>query len=183
MGIVAAQSRRRQKILIETFQRRSFLKQRSDVLTTPRTREIWRDDDWAQFGRAYQWMRGQYSQRVQPLPPAKALLWGWPSPHFEDMQYKRLNDPRTASVRIWAEVPDDLILSSNFDGWHYILSELRFHRNNTDMPITQDWETLFDRQWLVAHDSYNEKYSGDQVVFPYIRREWIQKVKYFRGQY
>ncbi|KRM26921.1 hypothetical protein [Schleiferilactobacillus harbinensis] len=51
------------------------------------------------------------------------------------------------------------------------------------MPITQDWETLFDRQWLVAHDFYNEKYSGDQVVFPYIRREWIQKVKYFRGQY
>jgi hypothetical protein len=184
MAIMEAPQGRWVKILIETFQRRAFLKQSGDKLTTLRTRETWQDDpDWPELKRAYTWMRTEYAHRRIALDPRQALLWGWPSP-FVEGRYKKRNNPRSASVRLWVEVPEALVLASDFGVWHVILNDARFlDETQPDLPLAEDWEKLFDGSWLAAHEFAGPPGTDDQVVFPYIRREWIQKVKYFRGQY
>lgn len=169
-------------MLIETFQKRRFLKQSGDILTTSRQCEMGIVYPEVKFQQAYDWLRDQYVKRRGPLDPRQALIWGWPSPYpIEAYQLNPPMDKRVAAVHLWVEVPDELILETNFESWSIVLNRLPFDEAS-GLTLEKDWEKLFDTKWLEQHEyAYELDANSAQTVFPYIKREWIKKVKYIRG--
>ncbi|WP_424320658.1 hypothetical protein ACPD8N_10600 [Lacticaseibacillus chiayiensis] len=169
-------------MLIRTMQRRSFIKQPGNVLTTSRAREVWHEPDLSDFEEPYEWMRQQFELRRGPLNPDNALLWGWVHPLHEEDQYRGFKDRRVASVQLIVDIPSRLVLASDFDAWHIPLNHDNFCDELPDS--VHDWEKLFDEPWLMANGWATQSQSPyAQCVFPYIKREWIRNVKYFRGAY
>ncbi|OLS04298.1 hypothetical protein AUQ39_13760 [Lacticaseibacillus casei] len=169
-------------MLIRTMQRRSFIKQPGNMLTTPRSREVWHEPDLSDFREPYEWMRHQFELRRMPLNPDNALLWGWIHPLHEEDQYRGFNDRRAASVQLIVDIPGQLVLASDFDAWHIPLGHSNFSDNLSGND--HDWEKLFDEHWLLMNGwEPQNKNAYVQCVFPYIKREWIRNIKYFRGIY
>ncbi|AUI77258.1 hypothetical protein BB562_00405 [Lactiplantibacillus pentosus] len=164
-------------MLLETYQHRPFIKQTGDILTTARFREMPRDLNWPKELYAYDWLRTQYQQRRLPLNTHHALIWAWPQlpvglPAVEQ------TDRRVAMVHLWLDVPDEIVLSMNFQAWCLILIGDSLDHNQA---LVDSWQRLFDEAWLVAHDIASADNWDRQVVLPYVKRDWIKRVKYLRG--
>lgn len=156
-----------------TIQSRRFLKQPGTVLQT----DIKYTTHWGNnFKIPYAFMRSEYQKRTQiKLSPQQALIWAWDQPVADRQHW--LDIKRKPLVYIKFQAPDDLCLLSDFQAFHVLLNDLTF----TPQPRNkyQDWQKLFDDPWLEKHDWRNAQ-DEHQVVLPYLKRSWIQKVKYFR---
>ena len=76
------------------------------------------------YSDAYSWMSKQLSEKTSPAPEGAVYpIWGWiryGGKPFSSRKY----DYEDGMVLIKAEVPDDMILASDFDEWHFVLDNL-----------------------------------------------------------
>lgn len=112
------------------------------------------------FLPAYDWLRKQMSQRIGPPPTPEAYpIWGWYQYEGRsgkpDMRRFR-NDLRAAGPaglwRLKLEVPDEQVLLSDFDLWHFPLNrwylsvseeDYDAHDTCTQEEMEKSWELIF----------------------------------------
>jgi len=80
----------------------------------------------AYFRDAYRWMSEQMRLRLPPNP-ARYPLWAWyrwegTARCSPDLRAVGHLDKGASGVRIEFEIPDRMVLLSDFDGWHCVLS-------------------------------------------------------------
>jgi hypothetical protein len=87
---------------------------------------------------AYPWLAKQMQQRI-PGCKGNFPWWAWyrPKPDMRDSRW-RFNYDGTPIYRIELEVPDHLVLLSDFDGWHAVL-------NHCYLALSEEEDNEFDR--------------------------------------
>lgn len=112
-----------------------------------------RSDNWADFKNAYLWMVEEMTKRNILAPENCDLpLWAWHTtdwhhdcPDFEYMNYSNNGN----QVCLEVEVPDEEVLLSDYDTWHYVLNNMYFEDSKTE----EEWEKFRAEFELLDSDS------------------------------
>lgn len=103
----------------------------------------------------YKWLVGQMKDRM-PEHSGKAPIWAWPVK--PDLRWYRWHWSPGWHVCIEFEAPDDLVLQSDYDMWHNVLS---------DFPVNlseAEWDDFCDRDDAKAYTEA-EKHASWQRIF------------------
>ena len=98
------------------------------------------DKEW-NFKEAYDWLVGQMEYRIGRRPNGVSYpIWAW---HTRDWQHKKpdlrnigLGNKGEKSVCIEVEVPDNQVVLTDFDVWHFVLNKWYFD----DSYSEEEWE-------------------------------------------
>ena len=136
---------------------------------------IWRAQEsfvYKEWRFAYQWMMQHLGQRISPSPVENIVpIWVWrlwrgskqPRP---DLRFAGHLPKGTAGVRMELEMPEDQLLLSDFDLWHYVL-------NYFYLPSSQRDAQKFDARIKKAGlDYYRTKPLPDANFHAEIERSW-----------
>jgi hypothetical protein len=128
--------------------------QHEDVLRIVREKGVFRADGRRcdrDFREAYAWLRQEVRKRV-PGATGRPLIWAWKQPKPDLRQSGHLHEG-TPGVRIELEIPDERVLLSDFDGWHFRLSSSYLPISAADM---ERWHEQ-DRKKLQALQKENPR--------------------------
>ncbi|MBZ0134893.1 MAG: DUF3841 domain-containing protein [Planctomycetes bacterium] len=142
------------------------------------------DHTEAHFTQAYLWMMQQMSARN--IKCSNPPMWAW----------QRWGDGSTKPVLykgedacIELEVPDELVLLSDYNAWHCVLNgshcsfteaeDEEVHKNGDPAPevIWASWPRIFDLNFRTP-DGWCRQGVTVQATFPYFKREWIKHIEY-----
>lgn len=139
---------------------------------------------------AYQWL----STRMENLigePPAGVHFPVWAWYQWEgvrkrpDMRtHRRWTTKGTPIVLITFEIPDNMVLLSDFDMWHVILNDgyLALTEDDdkddyTEEEKTKSWDNVF--QYDLQNDYWGFDCKSTQATMWEIKSEWILKAEHF----
>ena len=147
---------------------------------------------------AYHWISDELAKRCPPPPNVVLPVWAWYHAHGAnkpkpDLRMSGHLPKGEQGVRIEFDTPKELVLLSNFDGWHSVLNDWCFsltddeyehyeHLAQTLMPNEfqqikqQTWQNIFDLS-LLPDDTY-----AVQAVFWELRLDWVKQVDYFTAR-
>lgn len=128
--------------------------------------------EWPEFLEAYGWMM---EQMVKRLPDFSGYypIWAWPK--RPDLRSYGQDFSQGSHVLLTLEVPEDRVLLSDFNGWHFILNgrflaltemedEEREKLPPTSEEIRQSWEYIFDPEKMTPWVSTGKRQACvDQV--------------------
>ena len=140
---------------------------------------------------AYDWMAGQMTRRIGPAPEGVVFpIWGWKQVGCYKKEYHGCiadcGGDDDEFVFITADIPDDLVLLSDFDDWHCVLNHwyadsLR-HKNEPDeeAAIVKSWDNIFN---LDRHGHYirHRRNRNIQATFWELRLEWVTAISRIKG--
>jgi hypothetical protein len=103
-------------------------------------RRVW----WA-FREAYLWLRDRYREHNPNHEGRAALIWAWhcPKPDLRSPGHLEKGAP---GVRLEIEVPDEQVLLSDFDGWHFRLNYSYLSESDAD-----------DVEWYAKTDPFKRE--------------------------
>lgn len=154
-----------------------------------------------QFIRAYKWLIHQMDIRGIYHPnSAEYPIWAW---HTRDWKHKKPDlrescyDKRgTKSVCIELEIPDNQVLLSDFDEWHYVLNnwyndaskseeeweKMQEHFNKLSprekqIAIEKSWQRIFNI--TPFHNEWHSRGKYIQATFWQIKIENVRRVQKF----
>jgi len=166
---------------------------------------------WEEFLIPYQWMISQMIKYIGNKPNENCYpIWAWYQ--WKDDKHKRPDLRRKGHspkgekcVLIKLNVPDKLVLLSDFSTWHYALNYWYLPLNELDNKefkesrldnfiqeplsnetyhnkIVESWNKIFDLDWYdeYINDPKNKKMI--QATMWEIRLEWVKSVKEFIGK-
>ena len=164
-----------------------------DVLNTDgvlRSNGICCDED---FAESYRWISGKLAEKIGPAPEGIVFpVWGWIRYIGKDFRAWNYSDNLDGKVLIEAEIPDELILASDFDEWHCVLNNIPHDcdkeacdewerwidsREGTCDPMPEHVRKLVERSWDGIFHSDGDTVQG---IFWELRKEWIVRVKPMR---
>lgn len=140
------------------------------------------------FRFAYDWMSEQLELRIGKAPKGvRYPIWAWYQWEGKrqrlDMRYhRRWGEKGTPIVLLTVDVPDHLVLLSEFDLWHCVL-------NHGPVDCSEDGESFFSEQQM--RKSWERIFEWDtirhangvpkttQAVFWELREEWVEKAEFF----
>lgn len=109
--------------------------------------------------KSYDWMISQMRNRLGPEPHEGAYpMWVWYkwegnklNPPVYTLDYERMENPG-GIYRLTLDIPDNLVLLSDFDAWHAVLNDAYLSRTEEELnndkwtrdEIVQSWERIFD---------------------------------------
>jgi hypothetical protein len=106
---------------------------------------------WEGFIEPYHWMMEQMKKRIKGYQ-GEYPVWVWIKK--PDLRRTAHLPPKTEGVRLKIEKPDDQVLLSDFDAWHFVLNNSFFSLNEEEdklfesgaLPMTKEesWERIFD---------------------------------------
>lgn len=108
-----------------------------------------------EFRFAYDWISSQLTKRVIPPPPNvhyPIWLWyQWEGSRRPDIRtFKRISAEKGTPVTLLTvEIPDRLVMLSDFDMWHIVLTDDYLPIDESDeenhtVTKEQSWERIFD---------------------------------------
>ena len=144
------------------------------------------DKEW-NFKEAYDWLVGQMENRVGKRPKGVSYpIWAW---HTRDWQHKKpdlrnvgLNTKGQKSVCIEVEVPDNQVVLTDYDIWHFVLNGWYFDNSTCE----EEWEKLhakYDR--LDRGRKEQIKLQSWQNIFnisPF-ENDWFQRGRYIQATF
>ena len=150
---------------------------------------------------AYHWIAEQTRKRIgePPMPGIKLPVWAW---YQFDSKKKRKpplsnvvkNNPEGKEISIEFEAPDELVLLSDFQLWHYPLNgwdlcvdkraakriDEYSHTDFKEKPeeiqklIVDSWDLIFDLDFRHKRIvTIHKKNRSIQATLWYIRKEWV----------
>lgn len=140
------------------------------------------------FESAYKWMSGQMKDRLG-VPPKGAYypIWAWyqwegKRKQPDTISQKVARKPGETRILLTMDVPDEEVLLSDFDAWHFVLNGLCIKDEISDKEYTEDeikrsWNKIFDYENSVCGDSPSGL--STQATMWIIKKEWIQKTEIF----
>ena len=135
------------------------------------------------FRAAYKWMAEQMTQKIGEASDRSELpVWAWyqwEGEKYPDM--KIINDENSSEMRrfvlITFDAPEDKVLLSDFDYWHFVLSDVAISDSDKEWfeysadEKEESWQKIFDIKYAV-----NNKHSIQAVLWE-IKYEWIRNVE------
>lgn len=123
------------------------------------------------FVDAYEWISNQMKKKIgNPPNEVEYPVWAW---YLYEGKNKR-PDMRLSglkvtekSVLLEIEVPDNEVLLTNFDGWHFILNDDYFI-NYYNVTSDEEWEREMDKE-----DAFYDSLSEEEKKV-YKRNSWEQ---------
>lgn len=140
-------------------------------------------EEYDAFRRAYNWMSKQMEQRIGKAEFAKDSkervypVWVWYKWNNKnvrpDLRYTEFRHRETAEYLLELEIPDNEIVLSDFDDWHFVLNGVPLDDGDDgdDIFMTQSWESIFDNM----HDYV-------QGSIWQIKKEYLVKAKYCQAR-
>ena len=141
--------------------------------------------DWRRvdrdFKKPYQWLCWQMEEREISLK-GRCPMWAWS--HKPDMRLTA-HSWRGAHgvVRLELEVPDELVLLSNFEAWHCVLNDHYLVTNDEELEkmfdyprdeVVASWQKIFDLKHCSGVPGYCD---WAQATFPTIELDYIISVR------
>ena len=127
---------------------------------------------------AYAWMANQMLGRIGPPPGnSKYPVWAWHTWYgtkaCPDLRFSAHLPPGTMGYRLTLDVPDDRVVLSDFNRWHYCLNGWYLPRSAADDKRAEalaeklgpsEWQALKEKSWQQIFDlsppSSTTKYLG-----------------------
>lgn len=145
--------------------------------------ELWGDwrRTWDEFRRPYKWLCRQMEERgiaLKQRPP----MWAWPKK--PDLRRNHHLEKGKRGYRLELEVPDELVLVSNFEAWHCVLNDHLLVLSDDDLDLMFDrprnvmeasWQGIFDKE-VCYKGGYNMR---EQATFPTIKQEYVLRARPF----
>ena len=180
-----------------------------EVVEILRTEGVFRCDEtksewYEDFRDAYTWLVGEMDKRNILHPEDLVLpLWAW---HTRDWKHKKpdfrtigLGAPGERYACIEFEIPDELVLLSDYNNWHYVLNKSWFDdsKNEEEWDNLHDWYNLlpYDEQkdlmiksWQKIFDVTPQKTAWDtkgqyvQATFWELRNDMVREIRYFTAR-
>ena len=137
---------------------------------------------------AYDWMADQLEQRVGKAPNGVHYpIWAWyqwegQRKRLDMRTHRRWGVKGTPIVLLTLEIPDHLVLLSDFDMWHCVLNhgEVSFsgdiEKIYTEQEIRESWNDIF--KWNKINQYWPEP-KTTQGVFWEIKKEWVVNAEPF----
>ena len=144
------------------------------------------DKEW-NFKEAYDWLVGQMEYRIGRRPNGVSYpIWAW---HTRDWKHKKpdlrnigLGNKGEKSVCIEVEVPDNQVVLTDFDVWHFVLNKWYFD----DSYSEEEWEKLHAKYDRLDSDGKEKvKIQSWQKVFDVspFQNEWCQRGRYIQATF
>ena len=144
------------------------------------------------FKEAYDWMVAQMTKRLGPPPRPEIIypVWGWQQYGSYKKEYhgsiSACSGDDDEFMFITAEIPDDMVLLSDFDLWHFVLNHwciARSKKEDTEDEerIIKSWELIFDL--TTQHWCANQKRRNRwiQATSWELRKEWVVSARRIKG--
>lgn len=159
------------------------------------------------FLAAYRWISKELEKKTpKPHPDCQFPIWAWQCWDSTrscrpDLRV-RWGEAGKALVRIGFEIPDDLVLLSDFQLWHFVLNRFFLPKNQQeedcfwhlaekkDMAsqimakkrMEQSWQYIFHWQSIDRHYFGEGLGASIQAVCWQIKHEWVHSVQEFRSK-
>ena len=144
-------------------------------------------DKEVNFKSSYDWLIIEMEKRIGKRPNGVSYpVWAW---HTRDWQYKKpdlrqagYDTPGTKCVCIELEVPDNEVVLSDYDVWHFILNDWYFDNSMNE----EEWDSkhkYYDR--LSPEKKLEKKLKSWQGVFnitPY-ESDWFCRGRYVQATF
>lgn len=152
------------------------------------TSKSWGSNDYKE---AYDWMVGQMINRIGPAPEGVDYpIWGWQQVGCSKKEYHGsvadCSGDDDEFVFITADIPDELVLLSDFCDWHCVLNHCHTDfqcsekEANDEAGIIKSWDTIFDlnrRGRYIKH----RRNRTIQATFWELRLEWVTATSRIKG--
>lgn len=106
------------------------------------------------FADAYNWLIKQFNKRIPKPNQATIPIWWWLDNGVRTKEFQEDMPPKSVKVIIEANYPNNQVLLSDFEKWHYVL-------NKWYLPddINNDSDNYYDRidQWFDHLSSRHQK--------------------------
>ncbi|BDH62050.1 hypothetical protein MTP04_21800 [Lysinibacillus sp. PLM2] len=150
-------------------------------------REAFVDKD---FLKAYHWMKQQMIKRIPNYKGENYPIWLWK--RSVNRNERVLLPKGTRGVILTLEIPDDQILWSDFQSWHFVLNNSpitdsedeweRYLKDEENYEVVKSWDKIFDFDYFRQgdknwHGTFNEEWI--QGVTPRITVDQVKKVTRF----
>ena len=155
------------------------------------------------FRDAYNWLIKEMAKRIgEPPEGVKYPVWAW---HTYDWKRKssdlrsRQGKPGEEMVRLEIEIPDDKVVLTDFDAWHFVLNNSYISDCNNEEEYDkimewydaldskkreelkyESWKSIFDLTPIDTDWITNGAYI--QATFWRLDEENIKKVKFFKSR-
>jgi hypothetical protein len=139
----------------------------------------WRRLDDRSFKPAYKWLCTQMEGRGIPLK-GRPPMWAWA--HKPDMRMAaHLYRGQHGMIRLELEVPDGLVLLSNYEAWHCVLNdhflvtcgeEVEGMFDHPRDEVEESWKKIFDHELITGLPGYGD---WTQATFPTIELDYVIK--------
>lgn len=155
------------------------------------------------FSDAYSWLIQKMDEKI-PRPEGCVLpVWAWHTRYWKhkkpDLRNIGLGMKGEKSVCIEIEIPDEEVLLSDFDEWHFVLNDSWIDDSNCE----EEWEKMhdefdalpFSEQERLKKESWNKIFditpfendwrrNGEfvQATFWEIKKENVKKVQFFTAR-
>lgn len=161
-------------------------------------------ENYSDFKEAYLWLVNEMDKRHIPHPQNIELpLWAW---HTRDWEHKEpdfrepgLGIPGIRYACIEFEIPDEYVLLSDYNNWHYVLNKSWFDdsRNEDEFDELHEWFDSLDEatrysktvdSWQKIFDVKPEKSDWEpkgayvQATFWELKADMVRDVKYFTAR-
>lgn len=126
-------------------------------------------DDY--FKPAYEWYVEQVKYQKPPV---------WCSDHALDKYelsgyYEYAVQEKKELYEIELDVPDDLVIKSDFDYWHAVLGKWEIAEDNENITMEDSWTRIFDENFTLAEDK--DWVKNYQYTISSIKPEYIVSIK------
>ena len=140
---------------------------------------------------AYIWLADQMKIRISELPEGvKYPIWAWYQWEGKrkrpDMRSHNVTDtPGETIVLLTIDVPEDEVLLSDFDLWHFVLMGACIEDEISDREYSKDeiiesWNKIFNYEDLVCgNDSTG---LSTQATMWQVKKEWVKKAEFFKAR-
>lgn len=156
-----------------------------------------------EFFDAYNWLNKHLEQKDSKPKNVSYPIWAWyrynkkeKKPDLRESGYEKRG---TKCVCLELEVPDEQVLLSDFNNWHYVLNDSWFDDSNNEEEWEalhneydklsrsekeslkiKSWDKIFDIE-LVEND-WNGHGEYIQAVFWELKKEYVKKVQFFTAR-
>lgn len=144
------------------------------------------DKEW-NFKEAYDWLVGQMENQVGEKPKGVSYpIWAW---HTRDWQHKKpdlrnvgLGNKGEKSVCIEIEIPENRVVLSDYDAWHYVLNNWYFDNSNNE----EEWEKAhknFDRLDKDKREKIKQQSWQNVFNISSFKNDWFQRGRYIQATF
>lgn len=134
------------------------------------------------FRPAYKWMAGQMAEKIGAAPDnVKFPVWAWYQWEGEKYPDMNLFDEDVSEMKPFAiitfDAPENKVLLSDFDYWHFVLSDVDIPDSGKECfeysadEKEKSWQKIFDINYI-ADDK-----SSVQAVLWEIKSEWVRNIE------
>lgn len=137
------------------------------------------------FAKPYEWMMSQMRVRIGIEPEDVCYpIWAWyqwegKRRRLDMRSHRCYGKPGERIVLLTIDVPNDKVLLSDFDNWHYVLNDVHF-----DLPEMieetkeKSWEKILDLVRMAELENPNGL--SIQATMWEIKKEWVKKVEFYK---